>query len=136
MNLLSFSFLYDEQSPAHRFYKKKVKEYRAANSQNSADLTGDSRTAVKPPAAFPVPEISPQQSQPSALHFKESETPPVKRKRKSRWGSEEDKVDLPIPLIVVPHENSLPDPNAPSLSGIYFTNVQVLFMCLFVGDEY
>lgn len=126
MNLLSFSFLYDEQSPAHRFYKEKVKEYRAANSQNSADLTGDSRTAVKPPAAFPVPEISPQQSQPSALHFKESETPPVKRKRKSRWGSEE----------VVPHENSLPDPNAPSLSGIYFTNVQVLFMCLFVGDEY
>uniref|UniRef100_A0AAX7TFR3 SURP and G-patch domain containing 1 n=1 Tax=Astatotilapia calliptera TaxID=8154 RepID=A0AAX7TFR3_ASTCA len=112
----AFSFLYDEQSPAHRFYKEKVKEYRAANSQNSADLTGDSRTAVKPPAAFPVPEISPQQSQPSALHFKESETPPVKRKRKSRWGSEEDKVDLPIPLIVVPHENSLPDPNAPSLS--------------------
>ncbi|XP_005476229.1 SURP and G-patch domain-containing protein 1 [Oreochromis niloticus] len=113
----AFSFLYDEQSPAHRFYKEKVKEYRAANSQNSADLTGDSRTAVKPPAAFPVPEFSPQQSQPSALNFKESEPPPVKRKRKSRWGSEDDKVDLPIPPIVVPHENSLPDPNAPSLSA-------------------
>lgn len=48
-----------------------------------------------------------------------SETPPVKRKRKSRWGSEDDKVKLPVPPIVVPNEITPEDPNTPSLSGTY-----------------
>lgn len=90
---------------------------------------------VKPPAASSVSEISVQQSQPSAPTTKESETPPVKRKRKSRWGSEEDKVELPMPPIVIPQEISVPDPNTPSLSGIYSANVHVLFVCLFVGGQ-
>lgn len=42
---------------------------------------------------------------------------PAKRKRKSRWGSEEDKVNLPMPSIVIPQEINASDPNAPSLSG-------------------
>lgn len=42
---------------------------------------------------------------------------PVKRKRKSRWGSEDDKVNLPMPSIIIPQEINVPDPNAPSLSG-------------------
>uniref|UniRef100_A0A3Q0SKS3 SURP and G-patch domain containing 1 n=1 Tax=Amphilophus citrinellus TaxID=61819 RepID=A0A3Q0SKS3_AMPCI len=113
----AFSFLYDEQSPAYHFYKEKVKEYRAANSRSSSVPGGDSVSDVKPPAASPVSEISPQQSRPSAPNTKESETPPVKRKRKSRWGSEEDKVELPVPPIVIPHEISVPDPNTPSLSA-------------------
>lgn len=43
--------------------------------------------------------------------------PPVKRKRKSRWGSEDDKVQLPIPPIVIPQDINVPDPETPSLSG-------------------
>lgn len=49
----------------------------------------------------------------------DSETPPVKRKRKSRWGSEDDKVQLPIPPVVIPNEINAQDPDTPSLSGTY-----------------
>ncbi|XP_069013245.1 SURP and G-patch domain-containing protein 1 isoform X1 [Embiotoca jacksoni] len=113
----AFSFLYDHQSPAHRFYKEKVQEYRAATSQSSSPPATDSRTDAQRSAAPPLPGVPPLQNRTSVPHLQESETPPVKRKRKSRWGSEDDKVELPLPPIVVPQENNVPDPNAPSLSA-------------------
>ncbi|XP_040026747.2 SURP and G-patch domain-containing protein 1 [Gasterosteus aculeatus] len=121
----AFSFLYDHQSPAHRFYKAKVQEYRAAAAQSSSPPAAKplidfqrpaaaappppppSSSSVKPPAANPA----------SLLHGQEADTPPVKRKRKSRWGSEDDKVELHIPPIVIPPEINVPDPNAPFLSA-------------------
>ncbi|XP_055006630.1 SURP and G-patch domain-containing protein 1 [Boleophthalmus pectinirostris] len=99
----AFSFLYDHQSPAYRFYKEKVKEYSGAVSYTASPTT---------------PELQPS-SHPSALNSPSSstDTPPVKRKRKSRWGSEDDKVQLPIPSIVIPEDVGFPQPNIPSLSA-------------------
>ncbi|XP_058485413.1 SURP and G-patch domain-containing protein 1 isoform X1 [Solea solea] len=98
----AFSFLYDQQSPAYHFYKEKLKEYRATTSQNTL-----------PPATADVQQTTAQPS----LGTQEPDTPPVKRKRKSRWGSEDDKVVLPILPIISPSEINIPDPNTPSLSA-------------------
>ncbi|XP_040000385.1 SURP and G-patch domain-containing protein 1 isoform X2 [Xiphias gladius] len=113
----AFSFLYDHQSPAYRFYKEKVKEYRAATIQSSSTPAAESRTDIQRPAAPPLPGIPPPLNLASLPHIQESDTPPVKRKRKSRWGSEDDKVELPNPPIVVPQEINVADPNTPSLSA-------------------
>ncbi|XP_028284091.1 SURP and G-patch domain-containing protein 1 [Parambassis ranga] len=108
----AFNFLYDRQSPAYRFYKEKVQEYRAATSQSSSSSSPpaeDSKADVQQSITSPLPAFVPQ--------IQESETPPVKKKRKSRWGSEDDKVELPIPSVVIPHDINIVDPNAPSLSA-------------------
>ncbi|XP_029310057.1 SURP and G-patch domain-containing protein 1 [Cottoperca gobio] len=106
----AFSFLYDHQSPAHRLYKEKLQEYRAAASQSSSLPAAESGTDPQRSAAPPISGIP----QP---HNREAETPPVKRKRKSRWGSEDDKVELPILPIIIPQELNVPDPHTPSLSA-------------------
>ncbi|XP_053738859.1 SURP and G-patch domain-containing protein 1 [Synchiropus splendidus] len=49
-------------------------------------------------------------------HSQETATQPVKRKRKSRWGAEDDKVQLPVPPVVVPQDVVVPDSDAPALS--------------------
>ncbi|GAA6234845.1 SURP and G-patch domain-containing protein 1 [Lates japonicus] len=113
----AFSFLYDCQSPAYHFYKEKVQEYRAATPQSSSPPTAEFRTDVQRPAVPPFPGIPPTLNPASLPHSQESDTPPGKRKRKSRWGSEDDKVDLPIPPVIVPPEINVPDPNTPSLSA-------------------
>uniref|UniRef100_A0A8C5B7U7 SURP and G-patch domain-containing protein 1 n=1 Tax=Gadus morhua TaxID=8049 RepID=A0A8C5B7U7_GADMO len=86
----AFSFLYDHQSPAHHFYKERVEQFRQSKVDRSS------------PATAEVPESA--------------SPPPVKRKRKSRWGSEDDKVELPIPLSAIKQEVDVPDANTPSLS--------------------
>ena len=113
----SFSFLYDQQSPAFRFYKEKVQECRAAASQSSSPPAAEPGRDLHRPAASPLLGIPPPVNHAPPPHSQEGETPPVKRKRKSRWGSEDDKVELPIPPIVIPQELTVPDPNTPSLSG-------------------
>lgn len=121
--MFSFSFLYDEQSPAHRFYKQKVQEYRATVSKSlptpSAAAAG---TNLQQPAANPS----------SSPHSTEADNPPVKRKRKSRWGSEDERVELPVPQIVIPPEISVPDPDAPTLSGEW-TWVYYVFLFVWWG---
>uniref|UniRef100_A0A3Q3AAJ7 SURP and G-patch domain containing 1 n=1 Tax=Kryptolebias marmoratus TaxID=37003 RepID=A0A3Q3AAJ7_KRYMA len=107
----AFSFLYDHQSPAYQLYKEKLQEHHAATCQSSPPPAADFRTDAYRPG------VSPLLNSTSVLHSPESETPPVKRKRKSRWGSEDDKVQLPVPSIVIPHEVNVPDPNTPSLSA-------------------
>ncbi|KAF3699255.1 SURP and G-patch domain-containing protein 1 Splicing factor 4 [Channa argus] len=98
----AFSFLYDHQSPTYHFYKEKVQEYLAASSQSSSLPATESRTDIQQPATPPLQGISPPLNPLSQPHIIKSEAPPVKRKRKSRWGSEDDKVELPIPPIIVP----------------------------------
>ncbi|XP_011614782.2 SURP and G-patch domain-containing protein 1 isoform X1 [Takifugu rubripes] len=100
----AFSFLYDQHSQVHRFYKERVQEYRAAAAQS---VSAPAPTAAAPPTV----------NHPAVTGGQEAEPVPVKRKRKSRWGSEDDKVNLPMPSIVIPQEINLPDPNAPSLSA-------------------
>ncbi|XP_034039233.1 SURP and G-patch domain-containing protein 1 isoform X2 [Thalassophryne amazonica] len=115
----AFSFLYDQQSPAYYFYKEKLEEFRSAASSKSslsAAVESESWQQAAPPSPG-IPTQTPQMKNATVPHIQETETPPVKRKRKSRWGSEDDKVDLPIPPIVVPEELSVEDPNTPSLSA-------------------
>ncbi|KAG7214671.1 hypothetical protein INR49_010563, partial [Caranx melampygus] len=113
----AFSFLYDHQSPAHRFYKEKLQEYRATASQSPTPPAEESRTDVEQATAAPLPGIPPALTPASLSPSQESSTPPVKRKRKSRWGSEDDKVELPVPSVIVPQDVGVPDPNTPSLSA-------------------
>ncbi|XP_074507106.1 SURP and G-patch domain-containing protein 1 [Sebastes fasciatus] len=108
----AFSFLYDHQSPAYHFFKEKVQKYRAAASRSSSPPEAESKTDFQRPAASP---LSLNAAPPP--YIREAETPPVKRKRKSRWGSEDDKVELPIPPIIVPPELTVPDHDTPSLSA-------------------
>ncbi|XP_049603311.1 SURP and G-patch domain-containing protein 1 [Syngnathus scovelli] len=109
-----FSFLFDHQNPANRYYKEKLREYRAAASRTSSPPPTESRTEQQRPAAPPRPQVA--FSPASQAHSQVEDTPSAKRKRKSRWGSEDDKVELPIPPIVVPQELGVQDPNGPSLS--------------------
>ncbi|XP_029929837.1 SURP and G-patch domain-containing protein 1 [Myripristis murdjan] len=125
----AFSFLYDHQSPAHRYYQEKVEEYRQASaSRSSSSSAAESVTEVQQPAAPSLPVGPPppsfqypcQTNQVNSMlspHSQEAAGPPVKRKRKSRWGSEDDKVELPIPPIIIPQEVDYTDPNTPSLSA-------------------
>lgn len=106
-----FSFLYDHQSPAYQLYKEKLQEHHAATSQNYSPPGTDVKTDAQLPGAPPLLNSS------SVVHSQESETAPVKRKRKSRWGSEDDKVQLPIPPIVIPHEIIVPETNTLALTG-------------------
>ncbi|XP_059201197.1 SURP and G-patch domain-containing protein 1 [Centropristis striata] len=113
----AFSFLCDNQNPAHRFYKVKVQEFRAAASQSSSPPAAESGTDLQQPAAPVLSGIPPPLNPASLPQSQGAGTPPVKRKRKSRWGSEDDKVELPIPPIIIPPEMNVPDPNTPSLSA-------------------
>uniref|UniRef100_A0A3B4EIR1 G-patch domain-containing protein n=1 Tax=Pygocentrus nattereri TaxID=42514 RepID=A0A3B4EIR1_PYGNA len=109
------SFLYDHQSPGHRFYKAKVEEYRQSKNSSTAppcvepflDLKG---AASLPSTASYTPSLAQAESQ-------SPETAPTsaKRKRKSRWGAEDDKVELPIPSIVIPQMDKS-EPETPALS--------------------
>nr|XP_019954866.1 PREDICTED: SURP and G-patch domain-containing protein 1 [Paralichthys olivaceus] len=113
----AFSFLYDYQSPAFHYYKEKLQEYRAATPRNALPPSAESTTDVERPTVPTAVAPSPLMKPSFLPHIQESATPPVKRKRKSRWGSEDDKVDLPIPPIIIPQEINVPDPNTPCLSA-------------------
>lgn len=98
------SFLYEYQSAAHRFYKAKVDEFRQAASGSEI------QTCSRPVAPQPPPQ--------------EHTAPAVKRKRKSRWGAEDDKVSLPSPALIgaqIPAAGS----TSPALTG-----TQHFHMCL------
>uniref|UniRef100_A0A8C5NC02 SURP and G-patch domain-containing protein 1-like n=1 Tax=Gouania willdenowi TaxID=441366 RepID=A0A8C5NC02_GOUWI len=116
----AFSFLYDYQSPAYRFYKDKLQEYGAASSQSlsppKAEPQSDARQPVVASILGTASTLLKPTTAPTAAAAPESEAPPLKRKRKSRWGSEDDRVELPIPSIVVPESISAPDPDTPALS--------------------
>ncbi|KAG7273194.1 hypothetical protein CRUP_019321 [Coryphaenoides rupestris] len=120
----AFSFLYDHQSSAHRFYKEKVEQYRQAKAgAQSPPATAEAPESVSAVPPLPPPACLPlaSPSQPGSVSLPanpEATPPPVKRKRKSRWGSEDDKVELPLPHIPIPihQEVEVLDPNLPSLS--------------------
>lgn len=80
------------------------------------------------PAAPPVLGIPVVLNAAPVRHVQETQSPAVKRKKKSRWGSEEDKVELPIPPIIVPEEINIPDPNMPALSGTWLETLQTVII--------
>ncbi|XP_061776218.1 SURP and G-patch domain-containing protein 1 isoform X1 [Nerophis ophidion] len=116
----TFSFLFDRHNPAYQYYREKLREHRAAASQTFSPPAAESRTELQRPAATPPPraQIPPPVNlacQPGLSQV--TDTAPVKRKRKSRWGAEDDKVELPIQNIVVPQDIHVLDPDMPSLSA-------------------
>ncbi|KAJ8374555.1 hypothetical protein SKAU_G00051350 [Synaphobranchus kaupii] len=121
----AFRFLYEPNSAAHRFYRNKVEEFRQEAQRQSPppqviDPAAGLKRPAAPPLTVPAPAHHPQlicPVNPAPLPAQAGEAAPTatKRKRKSRWGSEDDKVDIPIPPIIIPPESE-PEPELPSLS--------------------
>ncbi|KAK2868329.1 hypothetical protein Q7C36_000200 [Tachysurus vachellii] len=109
----TFSFLYDHQSPAHHFYKSKVEEYHQSNSQSASPPSVEFSSGTKRPGTTPPTPYN--LGSPQTEQYQDGATAGAKRKRKSRWGSEDDRVELPVPSVVIP-QMVKPDPDAPALS--------------------
>nr|XP_033809982.1 SURP and G-patch domain-containing protein 1 [Geotrypetes seraphini] len=78
----AFRFLYDPNSKGFKYYKHKLDQFRKAKSCRKA-LVPESV-----PKRKSITEVTPAASSSS------SSLPVAKRKRKSRWGPEEEKVDV------------------------------------------
>ncbi|KAF4076425.1 hypothetical protein AMELA_G00214950 [Ameiurus melas] len=111
----TFSFLYDHQSPAHRFYKSKVEEYRQAKNRSAPPSSVESSSGTKRSVATPPTPTTYNLSSSKAEQNQDLAPTGAKRKRKSRWGSEGDRVELPVPSVVIP-QMVKPDPDSPALS--------------------
>ncbi|KAG8454905.1 hypothetical protein GDO86_001215 [Hymenochirus boettgeri] len=104
----AFRFLYDPNSKGFKWYKLKVEEFRRAKKSSSES---PSATNLKQKLD---PEKSPPVTEPPSSHNSTvSQTPnreqtSAKRKRKSRWGPEEEKVDLPpVTVVTEPPDTSI-----------------------------
>ncbi|KAL2096781.1 hypothetical protein ACEWY4_005988 [Coilia grayii] len=107
----AFSFLYEPQSAAYQFYRQKVEEFQSARDP---PLSPTPRPSEAPAAPSPQPSAPSQDA--CAAADAPTDTPAAKRKRKSRWGAEDDKVDLPAPPIIDPDATDA-EPNTPALSA-------------------
>ncbi|KFW83944.1 SURP and G-patch domain-containing protein 1, partial [Manacus vitellinus] len=97
----AFRFLYEPNSKGYKYYRQKLEEFRKAKaSPGCAPFPGEpSLTRKTSPEASPSPLCFP--SLPLPLPSPPTATPgTTKKKRKSRWGPEEDKVELPLPQLV------------------------------------
>ncbi|XP_045708772.1 SURP and G-patch domain-containing protein 1 isoform X2 [Phyllostomus hastatus] len=119
----AFSFLYEPSSQGYKYYRQKLEEFRKARTgptgtQMGPDLCLQHRpppetpsgsvppTATCPASSAPSPAITPA----PAAQGKPATTATVKRKRKSRWGPEEDKVELPPAELVQRDVDTTPSP--------------------------
>ncbi|XP_054434905.1 SURP and G-patch domain-containing protein 1 isoform X3 [Pteronotus mesoamericanus] len=119
----AFSFLYEPSSQGYKYYRQKLEEFRKARTgptgtQMGPDLCLQRRpppetlsgsvppTATCPASSAPSPAVTPA----PAAQGKPATTATVKRKRKSRWGPEEDKVELPPAELVQRDVDATPSP--------------------------
>lgn len=117
------SFLYEPNSQGYKYYRQKLEEFRKAKAgppgipmapdlglkrrSPSETLLGSvPSTAVCPTSSALSPAVPPA---PPATG-KPAATATVKRKRKSRWGPEEDKVELPPAELVQKDVDASPSP--------------------------
>ncbi|XP_048844677.1 SURP and G-patch domain-containing protein 1 [Brienomyrus brachyistius] len=108
----AFRFLYEPHSAAHRFYKEKVEEFRQAKAGQSPPA--HAAEAASGHRRQGGPSLHQQASMGNPAH--RAELASSKRKRKSRWGSEEDRVEMPLPSVVIPAEAD-PEPETATLSA-------------------
>ncbi|NXP53971.1 SUGP1 protein, partial [Heliornis fulica] len=119
----AFRFLYEPNSKGYKYYRQKLEEFRKARSSPvCAPLPGETslkrKTSpeaspsspclssmplplplpVPPPLFSPLP--LPTATTTAATTTATTTTGTTKKKRKSRWGPEEDKVELPLPQLV------------------------------------
>lgn len=93
-----------------------MEEYRQAKSRSAPLSSVESSLGTKRSVATP-PSPTPYNLSSSKAEQNQDLAPTgVKRKRKSRWGSEGDRVELPVPSVVIP-QMVKPDPDSPALSG-------------------
>ncbi|KAM4888114.1 SURP and G-patch domain-containing protein 1 [Thomomys bottae] len=116
----AFSFLYEPNSQAHKYYRQKLEEFRKAKAGSAGPPDPSLKRKSPPkgpsgpsPPAFPCPASSaptPAITPAAALPGKPASTATVKRKRKSRWGPAEDKVELPPSELVQRDVDASPSP--------------------------
>ncbi|KAM6294856.1 SURP and G-patch domain-containing protein 1 [Aegotheles albertisi] len=121
----AFRFLYEPNSKGYRYYRQKLEEFRKAKTstvcapspvesslkrKNSPEASPSplslSSLPVPSPLPLPLPIPSPLPLPlPVAVTTAATATTAAamgttKKKRKSRWGPEEDKVELPLPQLI------------------------------------
>ncbi|NWU92397.1 SUGP1 protein, partial [Upupa epops] len=115
----AFRFLYEPNSKGYKYYRQKLEEFRKAKSSTAcAPLAAESSLKRKTspeaspsplclssmplPLPLPVPSAIPLPLPTATAAAATATTAPgtTKKKRKSRWGPEEDKVELPLPQLV------------------------------------
>uniref|UniRef100_A0A2K6LIE2 SURP and G-patch domain-containing protein 1 n=1 Tax=Rhinopithecus bieti TaxID=61621 RepID=A0A2K6LIE2_RHIBE len=116
-------FLYEPNSQGYKYYRQKLEEFRKAKASSTGSLTApdpglkrksppEALSGSLPPAttcpasSTPVPSVIPAPAAPG----KPPSAATVKRKRKSRWGPEEDKVELPPAELVQRDVDASPSP--------------------------
>ncbi|XP_012509508.1 PREDICTED: SURP and G-patch domain-containing protein 1 isoform X2 [Propithecus coquereli] len=119
----AFSFLYEPNSQGYKYYRQQLEEFRKAKAGSMGTLTApdpslkhksppEALSGSLPPAttcpasSTPVPAVTPSPAAPG----KPASAATVKRKRKSRWGPEEDKVELPPAELVQKDVDASPSP--------------------------
>lgn len=117
------SFLYEPNSQGYKYYRQKLEEFRKAKAGPTGTLMApdlslkrksppETPSGSLPPAAAcpassaPSPAVTPAPTIPG----KPATTATVKKKRKSRWGPEEDKVELPPAELVQRDVDASPSP--------------------------
>ncbi|XP_039723917.1 SURP and G-patch domain-containing protein 1 [Pteropus medius] len=119
----AFSFLYEPSSQGYKYYRQKLEEFRKARvGPMGTHSTPNLCLQGRPPPESPLGHLPPTATCPassapsptvtlaSAAHGKPATTATVKRKRKSRWGPEEDKVELPPAELVQRDVDASPSP--------------------------
>ncbi|XP_058148707.1 LOW QUALITY PROTEIN: SURP and G-patch domain-containing protein 1 [Dasypus novemcinctus] len=105
----AFSFLYEPDSPGYKYYCQKLEEFRRARAGPARAPPGArSPAATAPPEALPAP--APPAACPAAPAQPPATPATVKRKRKSRWGPEGDKVELPPAELAQRDADASPSP--------------------------
>ncbi|XP_054252209.1 SURP and G-patch domain-containing protein 1 [Indicator indicator] len=109
----AFRFLHEPHSKGYKYYRQKLEEFRKAKSSSvCAPLAGEpslkrksspeaSPSPLCPSLPLPLPSPAAQTAAATAATGATATAAgTTKKKRKSRWGPEEDKVELPLPQLV------------------------------------
>uniref|UniRef100_A0A670Y194 SURP and G-patch domain containing 1 n=1 Tax=Pseudonaja textilis TaxID=8673 RepID=A0A670Y194_PSETE len=109
----SFRFLYEPNSSGYKYYQQKLEEFRKANS-NIEGIPPISEANLKPAPPVSLP--------------KQAASSSAKKKRKSRWGPEEEKVDLPPPELAQQTQEPSPTPLSESYSVLQMQQMYDMIM--------
>ncbi|KAK2107935.1 SURP and G-patch domain-containing protein 1 [Saguinus oedipus] len=119
----AFSFLYKPNSQGYKYYRQKLEEFRKTKASSTGTLMAPdpslkhksppealsvslSPATTCPALSMPAPTITPAPAVPG----KPASTATVKRKWKSQWGPEEDKVELPPAELMQRDVDASPSP--------------------------
>lgn len=105
-------FLYEPNSAGYKYYRQKLEEYKKAND-DAEGMPPVPECTVKRKAApegAPSSSLAAAAAAPAPSLLKQVAAPASKKKRKSRWGPEEEKVDLPPPELAQQTEDPSPTP--------------------------